>query len=242
MQALVLAAGWATRLGTLTGGRPKHLLPIGSRTALDFVVDRLGAVPSMDHVSVITHDVGCPAFIDWSVSRSSPPIVSILSDRTNSVENRLGSIGDMAFFIREANPNDDLIIVAGDNVFDFDLTPLASAAQKNIVVGLYDVESYELASRYGIVAIDANNRITSFVEKPEHPKSTLAAVAIYGFPRDKLVVIQDYLNAGGSPDQSGALIEWLHTREHIVGHVFDGRWIDIGGADEYHRAIQEFGP
>jgi glucose-1-phosphate thymidylyltransferase len=148
----------------------------------------------------------------------------------------------MAFFIREANPNDDLIIVAGDNVFDFDLTPLASAAQKNIVVGLYDVESYELASRYGIVAIDANNRITSFVEKPEHPKSTLAAVAIYGFPRDKLAVIQNYLNAGGSPDQSGALIEWLYTQEHIVGHVFDGRWIDIGGADEYHRAIQEFGP
>jgi glucose-1-phosphate thymidylyltransferase len=241
MQALVLAAGWATRLGDLTGGRPKHLLPIGSRTALDFVVDRLGAVPLITHVSVITHDVGCPSFIDWSISRTSPPSVSVLTDRTDSVENRLGSIGDMAFFIRETDPNDDLIVVAGDNVFDFDLRPLADAAQRNVVVGLYDVKSRDLASRYGVVDIDANNRITSFVEKPECPESTLAAVAIYGFPRAKLEVIQNYLNAGGSPDQSGALIEWLHTREYVVGHVFDGRWIDIGGAGEYYRAVEEFG-
>ncbi len=241
MQALVLAAGWATRLGDLTGGGPKHLLPIGCRTPIDLVVDRLVAVPSIERVTVITHDVAFPAFVEWAMTRTDRMPVNVISDGTKSLESRLGSIGDMAFFVREMKPDDDLIVVAGDNVFDFDLEPMVQASRHDVVVGLYDVGSFSLASRYGIVEVDNEYTVTGFVEKPDQPISTLAAVAIYGFPRVKLDVIQEFLDGSGNADQSGSLIEWLHTRERVMGHVFGGRWIDIGSTDEYKRAQLEFG-
>ena len=241
MQALVLAAGWATRLGDLTGGGPKHLLPIGCRTPIDLVVDRLVAVPSIERVTVITHDVAFPAFVEWATTRTDRLPVTVISDGTKSLESRLGSIGDMAFFVREMEPNDDLIVVAGDNVFDFNLEPMVQASRHDVAVGLYDVGSFSLASRYGIVEVDNEYTVTGFVEKPDQPISTLAAVAIYGFPRVKLGVIQEFLDGSGNSDQSGSLIEWLHTRERVIGHVFGGRWIDIGSADEYKRAQLEFG-
>ena len=241
MQALVLAAGWATRLGDLTGGGPKHLLPIGCRTPIDLVVDRLVAVPSIERVTVITHDVAFPAFVEWAMTRTDRMPVNVISDGTKSLESRLGSIGDMAFFVREMKPDDDLIVVAGDNVFDFDLEPMVQASRHDVVVGLYDVGSFSLASRYGIVEVDNEYTVTGFVEKPDQPISTLAAVGIYGFPRVKLDVIQEFLDGSGNADQSGSLIEWLHTRERVMGHVFGGRWIDIGSTDEYKRAQLEFG-
>ena len=147
----------------------------------------------------------------------------------------------MAFFVREMKPDDDLIVVAGDNVFDFDLEPMVQASRHDVVVGLYDVGSFSLASRYGIVEVDNEYTVTGFVEKPDQPISTLAAVAIYGFPWVKLDVIQEFLDGSGNADQSGSLIEWLHTRERVMGHVFGGRWIDIGSTDEYKRAQLEFG-
>ena len=241
MQALVLAAGWATRLGTITGGGPKHLLPIGSRTVIDFVLDRLGAVPEVERVTVITHDVFFRQFVEWAAARPGRPPVTVMSDGTNSLDTRLGAVGDMAYFIRESGIDDDLLAIAGDNLFDFDLAPLARAARRDLVVGLYDVESLDLATRYGVVEVDEVDVVTSFVEKPGRPRSTLASAAIYGIPRMHLGAVQAFMDAGGDPDKSGELIAWLHTHERVLGQVFSGRWIDIGSPDEYTRAQAEFG-
>lgn len=241
MQALVLAAGWATRLGSITGGGPKHLLPIGSRTVIDFVLDRLGAVPQVDRVTVITHEVFFRHFMEWAAERQGSPPVTVMSDGTNSLDTRLGAVGDMAYFIRKSGIDDDLLAVAGDNLFDFNLAPLAQAAHRDLVVGLYDVGSLDLATRYGVVEIDDEGVVTSFVEKPECPRSTLASAAIYGIPRARLGAVQAFMDAGGDPDKSGDLIAWLYTRERVLGQVFSGRWIDIGSPDEYTRAQDEFG-
>ena len=241
MQALVLAAGWATRLGTITGGGPKHLLPIGPRTVIDFVLDRLGTVPEVERVSVITHDVFFPLFTEWAAARHGGPPVTVMSDGTSSLDGRLGAVGDMAHFIRESGVDDDLLAVAGDNLFDFDLAPLARAARRDLVVGLYDVGSLDLARRYGVVEVDDEGVVTSFVEKPERPRSTLASAAVYGIPRARLGAVQAFMDAGGDPDKSGELIAWLHTHERVLGQVFSGRWIDIGSPDEYARAQAEFG-
>ncbi|MDE2901597.1 MAG: nucleotidyltransferase family protein [Chloroflexota bacterium] len=241
MQALVLAAGWATRLGTITGGGPKHLLPIGSRTVIDFVVDRLSAIPEVERVTVITHDVFFQLFEEWASDRAGGTPVAVMSDGTNSLDSRLGAVGDMAYFIRASGVDDDLLAIAGDNLFDFDLAPLARAACRDLVVGLYDVGSLELATRYGVVEIDEAGVVTSFVEKPKRPRSTLASAAIYGIPRARLGAVQAFMDAGGDPDKSGELIAWLHTHERVLGQVFSGRWIDIGSPDEYARAQAEFG-
>ena len=241
MQALVLAAGWATRLGPLAHNTPKHLLPIGERCSLDFVTERQEAVPWLEQVHVITHDIHFPRFVEWGATHNGRAIISVHSDGTSSVDERLGAIGDIAFFLKTCPVDDDLLIVAGDNVFDFDLTPLAERARRELVVGLYEVESRELASRYGVVELDSQGYVTSFVEKPADPQSSLAAMAIYGFPRERLGDVHGYLEAGGNPDKLGSLMEWLHTRRRVAGHVFAGRWFDVGSPDEYARVLTEFG-
>ena len=241
MQALILAAGWATRMGDLARATPKHLLPIGARCSLDFAVERLAAIDDMRQIHVITHDVFFPQFVDWAAGHELAPRLTLHNDQTTSEATKLGSIGDIKYFLDTAHPDDDLIIVLGDNVFDFDLRPLAARALNNIVVGLYDVESLDLASRYGIVELDDEDRIVSFVEKPSAPRSTLAGTGIYGFPRANLADFDAYLDDGGSPDQFGSVIEWLHTRRTVIGQVFHGRWYDIGSPDEYERVNREFG-
>ena len=241
MQALILAAGWATRMGDLARATPKHLLPIGSRCSLDVAVERLAAIPNLQQIHVITHDVFFPQFVDWAAAHELAPRLTLHNDQTTSEATKLGSIGDIKYFLDTAHPDDDLIIVLGDNVFDFDLRPLAARAVSDIVVGLYDVESFGLASRYGIVKLDDNGRIVSFVEKPSAPRSTLAATGIYGLPRANLSDFDAYLADGGSPDKFGSVMEWLHTRRRVIGHVFHGRWFDIGSPDEYDRVTREFG-
>ncbi len=241
MQALILAAGWATRLGDLARETPKHLLPIGSRSSLDIVVAQLGAVPDLQQIHVITHAVFFSQFVDWAAAHERAATLSIHNDQTTSEATKLGTIGDIKYFLDTVQLDDDLIIAAGDNVFDFDLRPLAAQASRNIVIGLYDVESLELASRYGIVELDGGGRVVSFVEKPSEPASTLAATAIWGLPQANLVDFDAYLNDGGNTDKLGSAMEWLHARRDVRGHLFQGRWLDIGSPDEYERVKAEFG-
>ncbi len=241
MHALVLAAGWATRLGSITQGRPKHLLPIGDRSSLDIAVERLQAVPLLEAVHVITHDVFYPDFIAWRDARGDAPAIEILSDGTAALDDRLGSIGDIVFYLDAIRPDGDLLIVAGDNVFDFDIAPLAERAGRDPVIGLYDVGSLELASRYGVVELDDDGYLAGFVEKPEHPRSTLISTGLYGFPRARLADVREYMEGGGSPDRFGSFIEWLHTRRSVAGLVFDGQWFDVGSPDEYERVKTAFG-
>ncbi len=241
MHALVLAAGWATRLGALTQGRPKQLLPIGDRSSLDIVIERLQAVPLLETVHVITHDVFYPQFVAWRDAREDAPAIEILSDGTTALDDRLGSIGDIVFYLDTIRPDRDLLIVAGDNVFDFDIAPLAERAGRDPVIGLYDVGSFELASRYGVVELDDDGYLAGFVEKPDQPRSTLISTGVYGFPHARLSDVQEYLEGGGSPDRFGSFIEWLHTRRRVAGHVFKGRWFDVGSPDEYARVKAAFG-
>jgi glucose-1-phosphate thymidylyltransferase len=126
-------------------------------------------------------------------------------------------------------------------VFDFDITPLLERARHEPVIGLYDLGALEPASRYGVVELDAAGYITSFVEKPPQPASTLIALALYGFPSACLKEIDVYLDGGGTSDAMGSFIEWLHKRRPVVGWVFSGRWIDIGSPAEYARVQEEFG-
>ncbi len=241
MQALILAAGWATRMGDLARHTPKSLLPIGDRCSLDIAVERIEATGRVHRIHVVTHQVHFPMFIEWSTGRTGHVPVTVHSDGTTAETDKLGSIGDIKFFLDLAPLDDDLLIVAPDNVFDFDITPLLERARHEPVIGLYDVGALAAAARYGVVELDAAGYITSFVEKPPHPTSTLVALAVYGFPATCLTEIDTYLGDGGSPDAMGSFIEWLHKRRPVAGWVFSGRWIDIGSPAEYARVQSEFG-
>jgi len=153
LQALILAAGWATRLGEMARDRPKHLLPVGKRLAIDFVVERVEQVEAVRDVHVITHDRFAGHFERWADGRAgSPP--RVWRNGTRSYEERLGAVGDIQRFLELSGLDDDLLVLGGDNVCDFDLSAMASAARREAAVALYDVGSIELVRRYATVELD----------------------------------------------------------------------------------------
>ena len=222
MKALILAAGYATRLYPLTLTRPKPLLPIGDRPLVDWILERIREVT--DEIHLVTNHKFAEAFRAWGDERG----VSVHDDGTTSEEDRLGAIGDVRFVGLDA---DDLLVIAGDNLFDFSLVHYVEFARSKgeaSAVALYDVGDLDLARKYGIAEVDPESRILSFVEKPDEPASTLAATAAYIYHREHVPLVERYLEEGNSPDQPGRFIAWLHQRVPVYGYRFEGDWRDIG--------------
>lgn len=228
MKAIVLGAGYATRLRPLTESTPKQLLPIGGRPILDWICDKLDAVSELDAVHVVTNARYAGQFRAWADERGG---VVVHDDGTTSNEDRLGAIGDLAFTIERAGVDDDLLVIAGDNLFDYALADFVAFWRTKGVasaVAVLDVGDPELATKYGLVELGHDDRVLSFVEKPEAPTTTLIATATYLYHRRHVPLVGRYLAEGNPPDQPGNLVAWLHTREPVFGYRFEGDWFDIG--------------
>jgi glucose-1-phosphate thymidylyltransferase len=241
VKAIVLAAGYATRLYPLTESRAKPLLPIGERPLLDYIVDALDEVGEVDAVHVVTNHKFADVFARWASEREHGRLRPVIhDDRTTSEDDRLGAIGAVRFVVDEAGiEGEDLLVVAGDNLFDFSLDDYVRWWRERgdaSAVALYDVGDPELARKYGIVAVADDGRIESFEEKPDRPKSTLAATAAYLYHHAHVPLLHRYLAEGNSPDQPGRFIAWLHTRAPVFGHRVEGEWRDIGDADQLLEA------
>ena len=221
MKALILAAGYATRLRPLTDTIAKPLLPVGGRPMVDWILDRI-AETSADEVHLVTNARFAPDFERWAEGKD----VRVHNDGTTSNEDRLGAIGDIQF----VGLDDDLLAVASDNLFDFSLADYEEYWRQKggSALAVHDVGDVELAKKYGIVDVDADDRITNFVEKPEHPPTTLCATAAYLYRRDHAALIPTYLAEGNPPDQPGNYVAWLHKREPVYAYRFAGEWYDIG--------------
>ena len=246
MQALILAAGWATRMGALAGERPKHLLPIGGdgprgTVALDFAVRSAVRTRAVSAVHVLVNDRFAGTFEGWQRERRFEKPLRLWRNGVARFEERRGAVGDIGHFLTRSELDDDLLVVGGDNVCDFDLDPMAEVAHREPVVALYDVGSPERVSHYASAELDDEGRVSRLVEKDPSPRTRLAAVAIYGLPRASLPDVERYLTEGHPPDNLGFFAEWLVENRVLRGEIMRGRWIDVGSPDEYERARREFG-
>jgi glucose-1-phosphate thymidylyltransferase len=170
--------------------------------------------------------------------------IEILNDGTVSNVDRLGAIRDIEFVITRKRINCNLLIIAGDNLFENSLQDFVRFSQRKIPsmsIGLYDVRDKELAKKFGVVEIDKDNQIIDFQEKPLLPKSSLVAKCLYFFPKEKIGLINQYLKEDKNvKDAPGYYIEWLVKREKVFGFVFRGRWYDIGDISSYEEAKQAY--
>ena len=232
MQTIVLAAGYATRLYPLTRTVAKPLLPLAERPMLDYLLDRIHEVDDVDAVHVVTNHKFAAAFAEWASTRG----VIVQDDGTTSEDDRLGAIGDIAFVVEHAPvEHDDLLVIAGDNLFDYSLAEFVSFwrdKREASAVVLYDVGDLELVQKYSSVDLDADDRLTAFTEKPEHPTSTLVATAAYLYHREHVPLLERYLAEGNPPDQPGRFLGWLVPRVPVYGFTARGEWRDIGDAQQ----------
>jgi glucose-1-phosphate thymidylyltransferase len=229
VKCVILAAGYATRLRPLTDDVPKHLLPVGERPMLDWVLDRVREVDDVSDVHLVTNSRFAPAFERWARTNG----VAVHDDGTTSNDDRLGAVGDLRLAIERAGlASDELVVLAGDNLFDFSLPRFVewwrAKPQPASAVPLHDVGHLELARQYGIADTDADDRIVSFVEKPSDPSSTLASTLIYLLPPEHVRLVPTYLDEGLSPDNAGSFLGWLAGSEPVFGYRFEGTWYDIG--------------
>lgn len=249
MKALVLAAGYATRLRPLTDATAKPLLPVAGRPLLDYVCDRIDEVEEISELHVVSNARFVAAIKRWAESRQGRLRPLVQDDGTRSNEERLGAIGDIRFVVERAGlDGEDLLVVAGDNLFEFSLAAQIefwrsrSARADGAAVSCVAVHrcAEELLSLYGVVVLDEDGRIRDFVEKPASPPSDLIATASYVFSGWHLAMIDRYLAEGNSPDQPGNFLAWLHSREPVFGFVFEQLWLDIGDQEQLREADEIF--
>jgi glucose-1-phosphate thymidylyltransferase len=232
VKAIILAGGYATRLQPLTDDLSKCLLPVGGKPMVDWILEGIRVVDEIDEVHVVTNNRFARDFEHWATFKDG---VTIHDDGTSSNEDRLGAVGDVAFTLEQAEIDDDVLVIAGDNLFDYDLQDLVEFQRSKGVasaVAVHDVGDLGLASRYGIVEVAGDDRIVDFVEKPPEPASTLAATATYVFHREHVPLVGRYLAEGNAPDQAGSFVAWLQAREPVYAYWFTGVWLDIGDREQ----------
>lgn len=238
MKAVVLAGGYATRLWPITKHRPKMFLPVGDSTVIDEIFADLEADDRVEEVFVSTNERFAEDFREYLAdSDFQKPTLTV--EDTSEEDEKFGVVGALAQLVDRENVDDDLVVVAGDNLISFDIAEFVDffEAKGTPALAAYDVGSLERAKSYGLVDLDGDE-VVDFQEKPEHPKSTLVSIACYAFPRETLPDLQTYLEEGENPDEPGWFLQWLQARQSVHAFTFEGAWFDIGTPESYLDAVR----
>lgn len=236
MKAIILAAGYATRLYPLTENTPKPLLTVKGKPLINYLLDNLNACTDVDGIYVVTNNKFYSHFLGWQKTVQGRKNITIINDSTEENNSRLGAIGDIDYVMRTQHIDEDVLVIAGDNLFSFALPDFLAFFRKkhSTIIAVYDTHDlYSIANRLGCVELDANDKITGFEEKPMHPKTTLAATACYIFPKHHLHYVQKALQRHS--DRPGELVKFISEHEAVYGFRFSGYWFDIGSKEEYAR-------
>ena len=240
MKAVILAAGYATRLYPLTENKPKGLLQVGNASILDHLVDQLNEITALDEIVLVSNARFYDQFNDWKKTSASRVPVRVLNDKTDSNENRLGAVGDLGLAIRQVGIKDSILLLASDNLFEqslSDFTVYAVSRKDTIVIGVFDIGRPELAvKKFGVIEKNASDEVIGFEEKPEKPKSSLIGMGVYYFPASALHFVEEYLRDKNAGDAPGYFVRWLLGRVKILSLLFRGLWYDIGDLKSLEEA------
>ena len=245
MKVIILAAGYATRLYPLTLTQPKPLLPVAGQPMVEYVLDNLAPIGGIDRIYVVTNNKFAGHFQKWSEhyrATKSKLNFTIVNDGSTDDTNKLGAIGDINYVLTMENVDDDIMVVAGDNLFSKKLEGFGQfCREKNApVLALYDVGNLEEIKKYNSVTMDSAGKITFFEEKPKNPTSTLTGIALYYYPKQTIPLIRQYIAEGNNPDQPGRLIQWLYPRTPVYTWKVPGIWYDIGSKETLDEANKIF--
>lgn len=245
MKVLILAAGYGTRLYPLVTNTPKPLLMVADKPLINHIVDKLIGLPGLDELLVVSNQKFYNHFLQWAqeLQKTFPLPIRVINDKTTTPENRLGSVGDIHFAIKEASISTDLFVIGGDNLFDYQLNDFVAFAQKKptaVSIGLYDIHNLKDATMYGVVELGAEGKLVSFQEKPAQPKSTLISMCCYYIPKATLSDLEQYTQVSKKMDKAGEFIQWLCKEKEVCGFKFSGKWYDIGSIESYQEAQEKF--
>lgn len=243
MKAVILAAGYATRLYPLTLNRPKPLLRVGRQTILGYLVEAVTARPEFDEIAIVSNHRFVGHFRAWMAANPQRLPVRVLDNGTSTNETRLGAIGDLRLALQSLAIDDDLYVLAGDNLAMFDLMDILGLFETKRAACIFACweDDLDRIRRSGSVAFDDTGRVTAFLEKPANPLTNWRVPPFYVFPREVLPLVDRYLSGGGDPDAPGNFIGWLYREAPVyVQKERTGTW-DIGTPESYRCVCEAFG-
>jgi glucose-1-phosphate thymidylyltransferase len=212
---------------------------------IDYVLDNLAPIGGIDRIYVVTNAKFADQFQQWADdyrAKKAKLNFTIVNDGSTDDTNKLGAIGDIHYVLKTQNVDDDIVVVAGDNLFSEGLSKYGQyCREKNApVLGVYDVGDLEQIKKYNAITVDGDGRITFFEEKPKQPTSTITGIALYFYPKSCLPLIRQYIAEGNNPDQPGRLIQWLYPRIPVFTWKVPGLWYDIGSKETLEEANRIF--
>jgi glucose-1-phosphate thymidylyltransferase len=246
MKNIVIAAGYATRLGELTKNFPKPLLKIGDSTILGRMLDDIDTIPEIDEHIIITNHKFAAIFEKWASEQHYKKKVTIVDDGTETNETRLGAVCDLLFAMDQLHIQDDMLVVAADNLLFFSFAEFVKFAKEKGTSCIICHEQKELTKlqRTGVVVLDDNNRVLNMEEKPEAPKSTWAVPPFYIYLKKDLDLVKHSVENGCGKDAPGNLAHYLcdHTPMHawLMAGTGENLRFDIGSLDTYREACEKY--
>ncbi len=243
MRAVILAGGYGKRMGPMGEKMPKALIKVGEKPVIEHIFEKLKSVRDIDIVYISTNEKFKGQLALWlDKFRSSEKTLKLVVEPHTTDHKKLGSMGALKYLIESEKIDDDLMVINGDNVFDFDLNRLVKFFNEKdkLVIGFYDVKSLEEARKMGVGRLNTYGKLVEFEEKPEKPKSTLVSTGCYIFPRSSLEMVSFYLAGKNSPDAPGYFVKWFYTRWKVYGFVFKEKWFDIGSLETLREAREHF--
>lgn len=240
MKCLILAAGYATRLYPLTENFPKPLLKVGDKTILDWLVDDIDEAGLVDEYVVISNHKFAHHFDNWASSKVQK--ITVVDDGTDTNETRLGAVKDIQFAIDKLNLDDDMLVIAGDNVLDFSLTEfIAYAKEKNTscIMRYYEPDDKKLL-KCGVVTIDDNDKVLNMTEKSPTPATHWCCPPFYYYTQNDAKLVQKGIDSGCGTDAPGSYIAWLCTQTDVHAMEMPGKRYDIGNLESYEKVKAEY--
>lgn len=240
MKCLILAAGYATRLYPLTENFPKPLLTIGDKNILDWLVDDIDTAGLVDEYVVISNHKYAHHFENWAKTKTMK--VTVVDDGTSTNETRLGAVKDIQFAIDALGLDDDMLVIAGDNVLDFSLTKFVRYAKEkatSCIMRYFEPEEKKL-TKCGVLELDDSDKVLSMEEKPAQPKTNWCCPPFYYYTKEDARLVQKGIDNGCGTDAPGSYIAWLSTQTTVHAMEMPGRRYDIGNLESYEKVKAEY--
>lgn len=240
MKCLILAAGYATRLYPLTENFPKPLLKVQDKTILDWLIDDIDTLGEIDEYVVISNHKFAHHFDAWAAEKSQK--ITVVDDGTESNETRLGAVKDIQFTIDQLGLDDDMLVIAGDNLLDFSLTEFikyAKAKQTSCIMRYYE-ESDQKLLKCGVVTVDENDLVLKMTEKSPNPETHWATPPFYFYTRDDARLVEKGIDDGCGVDAPGSYIAWLCQQTKVHAMEMPGKRYDIGNLESYEQVQKDY--
>lgn len=240
MKCMILAAGYATRLYPLTENFPKPLLSVGDKTILDWLIDDIDTANAVDEYVVISNHKFAHHFEEWAKTKKQK--ITVVDDGTDTNETRLGAVKDVQFAIEKLHIEDDMLVIAGDNVLDFSLTRFVEYAlkkQTSCIMRYYEPDDKKLL-KCGVVEIDETDKILSMTEKSPTPATHWCCPPFYYYTEDDAKLVRKGIESGCGTDAPGSYIAWLCKQTTVHAMEMPGKRYDIGNLESYEQVKAQY--